>query len=208
MVILKFKEMEDGSGFLQASIRCQKCGVVGTVDIENISSIRRYKCKYCGHLEENASDKNSRKYSGIRRLNSIFYQLLSSDKIDLDDFVSREDFVRWSVSNGYRDYKNISKADGEKLITRKAKWVYSRYGNEKMKETSEDAYRSTVRLVGSNTEECLYSINRCIERINSTDKRYGSALIARDDMLELRNKLEVVEEQLKYALDFMDKRFV
>lgn len=71
----------------------------------------------------------ARSYSGLYRLKSYYAQSKAKKQMNLEDFPTFEDFMLWSVKQGYRDWKTL-KLDSKGQASKEAQWVAGGYNKK------------------------------------------------------------------------------
>lgn len=85
---------------------------------------------------------NSKSYSGLYRLKSYYGQAKTKHQVNLEDFPTFEDFMLWSVKQGYRDWKTL-RLDESNMINKQARWIAGGYN----KKNSDPTLQATVSLM-------------------------------------------------------------
>ena len=81
------------------------------------------------YIKQLSACKNTKETAvGIYRLRSFYFRFKYKHKIDEELFPDFEQFIRWSVKNGYRDWKTLE-VDNDYLDAN-AKWVPGGYINK------------------------------------------------------------------------------
>lgn len=122
--------------------------------------------------ETNSNDIQS--YSGLYRLKSYYSRAKAKKQLNLEDFPSFEEFMRWSIKQGYRDWKTL-KPDNTDMISKQSYWVpggYIKNGNTALQlatscmitlyETKEKLMKLLAEQEQTITNPDLVSVNQLI----------------------------------------------
>lgn len=71
----------------------------------------------------------AKSYSGLYRLKSYYSQAKAKGQVNMTDFPTFEDFMLWSVKQGYRDWKTL-KLDKQNNVSKQAVWIPGGYSKK------------------------------------------------------------------------------
>lgn len=148
-----------------ATIKCERCSSQFDVMCDGLSQIKRAVCFQCGAVnlayvapikKDNKSIKSEVKRSedtesvkvsdrGLSRIKRIYNSIKRKDRVDEEVFKDCESFVRWSIDNGYRDWKKLCIGPSG-LLSSDAVWVVTPVG------ATERSYKDKVESVANDNE--------------------------------------------------------
>lgn len=85
-------------------------------------------------FEDYRETSQTKSYSGLYRLKSYYGQAKAKKQMNLTDFPTFEEFMLWSVKQGYRDWKTL-KLDESNTVNKNAKWVAGGYNKKNADKT-------------------------------------------------------------------------
>ena len=103
---------------------------------------------------------DSQSYGGLYRLKSYYNRAKAKGQLNIEDFPSFEDFMRWSIKQGYRDWKTL-KTDDTNFISKASTWVpggYTKNVSTAMKVATEyttllhNTRQQLTELIANNTD--------------------------------------------------------
>lgn len=105
--------------------------------------------------------------AGIYRLKNIYSQAKVKKKLDLNSFPDFETFMRWSVKNGYRDWKTLQ-PDSNSRFSVASKWVELSVGSKSLQQ------KPTAQL-GKIIDNTLEDLRKFMSLLNSrTGENYDT----------------------------------
>lgn len=85
---------------------------------------------------------STKSYSGLYRLKAYYGQAKTKQQVNLEDFPTFEEFMLWSVKQGYRDWKTL-KLDEHELVSKQSQWVAGGYN----KKNADKTLQATIALM-------------------------------------------------------------
>lgn len=228
MNVVRCVESNLQKGLYIVDIKCERCGHVGTVKVDKISELHHCICTQCGFVNVEYKDgklyKDTRKLGrglsdikdktvlrvGLERLIRTYMKLKRTGFIDERAFEDKEDFLAWSIENGYRDWKVLRSKEENGLIDREARWVSSKYGVsdcESASVTEQQGKILTAKAFGMAIETSKESIEKALNTVK-IEKEKWSGLESKSGTKELERRLKRVMTELDSISEQLDKEFV
>lgn len=144
--------------------------------------------------EEFRTLNSSKSYSGLYRLKSYYGQSKAKHQMNLADFPTFEEFMLWSVKQGYRDWKTL-KLDENNMVSRRAQWIAGGYN----KKGADKTLQLTTDLM-TGVEELRSTIVGLTAEITAQTRPNLDMTILGRVMTGLLNQLNVAEAEVMKKL--------
>lgn len=227
MKIIAWEESKLVGGSIVARVECEQCGHVGSVLCDSLSELHHSVCSKCGHVNVERKDgqlyKDTKKLlgnvgtertsrverEGLEKLIRIYYELKADSKLDLEAFPNKEEFVRWAVNAGYRDWKSIRAQYADSLIDKNAYWEVGGYGvkgySNKKTATMSQGKTKIAKSFGNCLRDSIKGIDAALVVADEEIYRWGIEDEGHID--EMKGRLSRVKAELKDLEVFLDAHF-
>ena len=138
---------------------------------------------------------NTKSYSGLYRLKSYYSQSKAKQQMNLEDFPTFEEFMLWSVKQGYRDWKTL-KLDAKGKASKKAQWVPGGYSKKNADKTLQTTIELMTTLADAKSKFIALS-----KDIKSDNKALSLDMsIVNNTLLTLIQQINVAEAEIMKKL--------